>query len=370
MHKTVLLVATVQSHILQFHIPLMKLLKESGWEIHVAARNNLQEKPGLKMIYADRVYDVPFQRSPFQPKNVKAYQQLKTILADTHYDVIHCNTPVGGMLARGAAREYRKKGTRVIYTAHGFHFYIGAPIPNWLLYYPLERFMAHYTDTLITITDEDYRRASKTFPCKVVRMHGVGADETRFKIIDDETKKTIRQDLGYGNEPIIMNIGELLPNKNQKMAIAAMPEIIKEYPTAKLLIAGNGNEEENLRNQIDTLGLQDHISLLGYTREVNRYTEICDVLVTCSYREGMPLNVMEAMLCGKPVVATHNRGHNELVAEGETGYLVIPDDVNNFAKAVCKVLKRPSFYSKAARNRVEPYTYSNVQQELRNIYHL
>ena len=121
--KKVLLVATVQSHISQFHRPLAELLHLYGYEVHVAAKNNLAEKNGLKLDFADKVFDVPFSRSPKSKDNILAYKILKSILDEGQYDVVHCNTPMGGVVTRLAARKARKKGTKIFYTAHGFHFY-------------------------------------------------------------------------------------------------------------------------------------------------------------------------------------------------------------------------------------------------------
>ena len=175
----ILLVATVQSHICQFHRPLVAMLHEHGCEVHVAARNNLAEKNGLKLDFVEQVFDVPFQRSPFSPKNLGAYKQLKKIIDEGGYDVVHCNTPVGGVVGRLAARKARKRGTKVFYTAHGFHFYKGAPKKNWLIWYPVEKFMCRHTDKLITITQEDYGLASAKFPTRVERIHGVGANSAK-----------------------------------------------------------------------------------------------------------------------------------------------------------------------------------------------
>lgn len=368
--KKVLLAATVQSHIGQFHKPLMRLLKENGCEIHVAARDNLAEKNGLRLEYPDKVFSIPFARSPLNvPALFKAAKALKRVLRENTYDVIHCNTPVAGVVTRLAARKYRKKGTRVFYTAHGFHFYHGAPKKNWIIYYPIERWMARYTDVLVTITDEDYRFASRRFPCKVVRMHGVGANSERFFPVSEEEKQAIRTALGLGAGPILLNIGELLPNKNQKTAVAAMSKVLETYPDARLLIAGNGPEKENLEQQIISMGLSEHVTLLGYTTKADQYVKACDVLIACSYREGMPLNIMEAMLCGKPVVASHNRGHNELVGDGVTGYLVPADDSEAYAEKICVLLRGGAdAMGRAGRARVQPYTAPAVREELRQLY--
>ncbi len=234
--KKVLLVASVQSHIGQFHKPLMKMLKANDWEVHVAARNNLGEKDGLQLEYPDKVYDIPFQRSPLDRRNLKAYGQLKKLLASTRYDVIHCNTPVVGVLARLAARRYRKNGAQVYYTAHGFHFYRGASVVNWLLYYPVEKWMARYTDKLITINEEDYQLAKRNFSCPVFRIHGVGANSEAFKPADTDEQQRIKAELGLSGH-VLITVGELLPNKNQKTAILALKKILASYPDTCLLIA-------------------------------------------------------------------------------------------------------------------------------------
>lgn len=365
--KTALLVATVQSHIAQFHKPLIRLLQANGWEVHVAARNNLAEKNGLRLDEPDRVFDVPFQRSPFSPKNVAAYRQLRQLLRQHRYDVIHCNTPVGGILTRLAARTYRRSGTQVFYTAHGFHFYKGAPLKNWLLYYPVEKWMSRYTDKLITITEEDYELAKKKFRCSVYHIHGVGANSTKYHPISAEEQQKQKTELGLSGR-IIVNVGELLPNKNQKTAIRAMEQIVKEVPDAKLLIAGNGPEKENLESLVKELRLEDHVTLLGYTTELQKYLQICDLEIACSYREGLPLNVMEAMLCGKPVVASNNRGHRELIKDGVNGYLVEADDVDGFAEHIRSMFANNPFASSDVYSTVSKFSEVSVVKELEGLY--
>ena len=181
--KKVLFVATVvKTHIMEFHIPYLKMFKEMGWNTAVASRNDYENAEDCQIPFCDDYYNVPFERSPIKLSNLKAYKELKKLINNGDYDIIHCHTPVGAMLARLAARRARKRGTKVIYTAHGFHFYKGAPIINWLLYYPVERFLARYTDVLITINKEDYERAQKFRAKKVCFVHGVGVDTSKFSV--------------------------------------------------------------------------------------------------------------------------------------------------------------------------------------------
>lgn len=369
----VLLTATVQSHICQFHKPLVEVLHAHGCEVHVAARNNLAEKNGLKLDFVDKVYEVPFSRSPKSPDNLKALKQLRRIIDEGNYDVIHCNTPMGGIVTRLAAKKARKNGTRVIYTAHGFHFYDGAPKKNWLIFYPIEKFFSRKTDTLITITHEDYRLAKKKFHCQVEHIHGVGVDEKRYYPVDNDEKLRLRKEMGYGeDQKLLLCVGELLPNKNQKMAIHAMRKIVKQYPGAILFIAGNGPEQQNLENEIKLCGLENNVKMLGYCTHLQDYQHICDVLVSCSYREGLPLNIVESMLSGNPVVASINRGHKELIKDGETGYLVKPDDADSMADRVLELLgdsKKAEQFGKNAYDFAIGYCFTSVKKELEEVYY-
>lgn len=366
----VLLTATVQSHICQFHKPLVEVLHENGCEVHVAAKNNLAEKNGLKLDFVEKVYDVPFSRSPKSKDNLKAYKILKRIIDNGNYDVIHCNTPMGGIVTRLAAGQARKQGTKVYYTAHGFHFYKGAPKKNWMIFYPIEKMFSRLTDILITITHEDYVLATKKFHCKIAHIHGVGVNEERYYPVSLEEQSKLKSELGFTKEKrILLCVGELLPNKNQKMAIRAMKTIVQKFPETVLLLAGNGPEKENLEKEIVQCGMQEHIKMLGYCNYLEKYQRIADVSLACSYREGLPLNLVEAMLTQNSVVASVNRGHKELIQNGKNGYLVLNEQ--DMADRVCDLLKDRMLSVRigvAARAYEVSYGFANVKKELNEIY--
>lgn len=368
--KKVLLVATVQSHICQFHRPLVGMLHDEGIIVHVAARNNLAEKNGLKLDFADKVFDLPFSRSPKSKDNLKAYKQLKKIIDEEKYDVIHCNTPMGGIVTRLAAKKARKQGCKVVYTAHGFHFYKGASKKNWLVYYPIEKIFAKKTDLLITINQEDYETAKARFSCPVERIHGVGVDPDRYHPVSPEEQGVLKEKLGLDEDKrYLLCVGELLPNKNQIMAIRAMKTVARELPDTVLLIAGNGSEKENLERGIIDTGVENNVKLIGYVTNLQEYQRVCEIAVSCSKREGLGLNLIEAMLSGNSVVATRNRGHNELVKEGINGYLVDIGDSDTLAERLISILKGTSGISTAdVAESVASYTKGAVYQELKSIY--
>lgn len=374
MKKKVLLVATVQSHICQFHKALVEVLHEHGFEVHVAARDNLAEKNGMKLDFVENVYNVPFSRSPKSADNIKAYHQLKGIINRESYDVIHCNTPMGGIVTRLAAQKSRKRGTTLVYTAHGFHFYQGAPKKNWLVFYPIEKLFSRFTDKLVTITEEDYQLAKKKFHCKVYRIHGVGVSEKRYFPAAKGEKERLREELGYlQDEKLILCIGELLPNKNQAMAIRMMRKLVHDLPKAKLLIAGNGPERVNLEALTEKLGLQEHVEFLDYCTYLERYQKTVDVGISCSKREGLPLNVVESMLTKNPVVATQNRGHRELVRHGENGYLVDVNDVQGMYEYVKKLLEDEAHRAEmgaCAEQFAKDFRFISVKKELEKVYGL
>lgn len=366
----ILYTATVLSHICQFHLPHMRHLQEQGWEVHVAAHDNLAVKNGLQLKYCDKFIETPFSRSPKSLDNVQAYRQLKKLLAEEHYYVILCNTPMGGIVTRLAAKKTRKQGTKVIYMAHGFHFYKGSSKKAWLVFYPIEKYMAKKCDLLITINKEDDALAQRKFSkrTKVAHIHGVGVDEKRYHPATAEEQLAMRKAEGLSPEDfVILCTGELNENKNQKTLISAAAQLKDRIPNLKILLAGNGPKEQELRDQIREEGLEGVVKLLGYRTNLERITPAVDLVVSCSRREGMPLNIIEAMLCAKPVVASHNRGHDELVSPGRTGILLTPTDTAGFAAAIdalaTNAVKRNEM-GEAALRWIQPYAVSNTREEL------
>lgn len=368
----VLLTATVQSHICQFHKPLVEVLHSHGYEVHVAARNNLAEKNGLKLDFVDKVYDIPFARSPKSKDNLRAYKELKKIIKKENYEVIHCNTPMGGVVTRLAARKERKKGVKVYYTAHGFHFYKGAPKKNWLIYYPIEKIFAKYfTDKLITIANSDKEIAlNHKFGTSVFRIHSVGINNDKYFVRTDEEIQDKREDEGYlCDDFICICTGELNKNKNQKRLIEMIPKILVHIPNFKLLLAGNGPERENLINLAKELNVEKYIQFLGYRTDLENYVAIADVAISVSIREGLGINLIEAMACGKPVIGSDNRGHREFIRNGENGFIVKSD--TEIVKYIATLFQNKNLrieLGRTAEKTAKLYSAHCVMKELEKIY--
>lgn len=371
----VLLTATVQSHIVQFHKPLVEVLHAHGCEVHVAARDNLAEKNGLKLNFVDKVYDVPFARSPKSTDNIKAYKQLKKIIDDGNYDIVHCNTPMGGIVTRLAARKARKNGTKVFYTAHGFHFYKGAPKKNWIVFYPIEKFFAgHYTDILITISDADFQAANMhKFKTNLYRIHSVGINTKKYYVRDKEICAQIRSKRGYSEEDFVcICTGELNSNKNQRSLIEVVPEILKNTPNFRLILAGNGPEKEKLENQIKELNIEKYVQLIGYRTDLEEFVAFADIAISVSKREGLGINLIEAMACGKPVIGSYNRGHREFIKDGKNGFIIKDESFKGkLIQCVTQLASSPTLRNAMGNQALKDasvYMDWNVIKELEEIY--
>lgn len=371
MKKKVLFVATVvKTHIMVFHLPYLKWLKDCGYEVHVSARNDYEIKSDCKIPYCDKYYDFPFERSPINLNNIRTYAKLKKIIDENEYDLVHCHTPMGGVITRFATRKARKKNTKVIYTAHGFHFYKGAPLKNWLIYYPVEKWLARYTDTLITINKEDYERAKSKFKAKRVEyIPGVGIDLEKFNTVEiDRALK--RSQLGLPKDVFaVLSIGELNKNKNHEVVIRAIAKI--DNSGIHYLVCGKGQLDEYLRNLSKELGIENQVHLLGFRKDISEICKISDLFAFPSYREGLSVALMEAMANGLPVVCSNIRGNSDLIESGKGGYLVEPDDVEGFAKYIKELIEDSRLRSEFGdfnHKKIDNYSIENVLKEMEEIY--
>lgn len=366
MKKKVLFVATVlRGHVLVFHLPYMRWFQQQGYEVHLACRNDTGEA-APEVPYCDRYYDLPFERSPFHRGNVDVYRRLKKIIDENSYAAVHCHTPVGGMLARLCARKARKQGTKVIYTAHGFHFFTGAPLKNWLLYYPAEWLLSHWTDLLITINREDEARARRFAAKQVALVGGVGVDLSRFDPPAD--RRQVREMLGLAQDAkVIIAVGEHSKRKNHETILRAAA-LLKHV---RVLLCGWGEGLESLKALAEELGIAHRVFFLGFRNDVPVVLRAADVYVFPSLHEGLPVALMEAMAAGLPCVASDVRGCNDLIVPEEGGFLVEPMDHKAMAAAVTDLLSDEAMRSRMGRyNRMamEQYTLPTVLEQMAALY--
>ena len=366
--KKVLLVATVQSHIAQFHKPTINMLKREGYIVDVAAHDNLYLKENLTLTEPDNIFEVPFQRSPFSIKNLRAYKVLKKLIESGNYDIVHCNTPVGGILTRCACRKLRKKGLKVIYQAHGFHFFKGSSILSWLLWYTIEKFFSRYTDALVLINKMDYELATNKFKAlSTYRVPGVGVNLAQFSEI---TAVNLRDELNLTPEtPIILSVGELNKNKNHKAGIKAL-SLMKNKDT-HYCIAGNGPLLDELKTFAFNCGVTDRVHFLGYRRDLPSVYKESDVFLLPSFREGLGMAAIEAMACGLPLVSSDRHGINDYSINDVTGYKSSPEDYQSIADNIDKILSNAELkktFSENCKEISKEFSLNNSLEIMSNVY--
>ena len=369
--KKILYVTTVSRTLNAFLIPHIEKLVDEGYEVDCACSIDLKVDDRI-LSKGCNIFDIPFSRNPVNPRNMKAFRALRNLQLKNKYDIVHVHTPVASFVARLTFRK--EENLKIIYTCHGFHFYKGSPIINWILFYPLEKLASKWTDTLITINEEDYEIAT-TFSLRnngqVMKMNGVGIEKEKY-IIKNFNRNEYRRKLNLEEEDfVILVLAELNKNKNHKQLIKAMYLLKDKYPNIKAVFAGSGPLEEEIRNQTKENGLENRISLLGWRDDVKELINSCDMVGLFSKREGLGKCLLEAMICGKPVIATNTRGPRELIEENINGFLVEIDDFEKTANFIEKLYVANNISQQLEEQiskKANEYLLDNVLNQLNSIY--
>lgn len=363
-----ILYITTQGSTMEFFEEMIRAFIKKGHVVDIATNESNYPVPDCYREWECKIHQIACVRNPLKRENFKAIQQIKQIAA--HYDIVHCHTPIAAACTRIACRGLRKNGVRVIYTAHGFHFYKGAPLLNWLIYYPIEKMCSRYTDDLITINKEDYRLSKDKFKkANTIYVPGVGISVNHFKntVIDKNAKK---KELGIpDNSMLLVSVGELNANKNHQIVIKALAQIKRN--DLHYIIAGRGAAKEELEMLADELNIKEQVHFVGYRKDIAEIYHAADLCCFPSIREGLPVALLEAMACGLPIVAADNRGTRELIREEENGFLIKHNDILGFARAIKKIVEN----RKLAREMGEKgqqiamhYDVSKIKQQMEKIY--
>ena len=377
--KKALMVAHVAYAIEMFNMSNIRLLISMGYEVQVAC--NFDDRSSLSdekvALLKDKLtalgvkfHNIPFKRMPLKPQNLKAYSQLKTLIDIEKFDLIHCHTPVGGIITRLAAIASRRKNrTRVIYTAHGFHFFKGAPLVNWLIYFTAEKFCSYFTDTVITINKEDYHNAeTKLNAKKVYYVPGVGVDTDFFAGTAGKRDELLKEISADKDSIVLLSVGELSDRKNHGVSIKALSEI--ENKNVHLIIAGTGEKREEFLSLAKELGVDSRVHLLGFRTDIAELLKSADIFLFPSIQEGLPVALMEAMACGLPVICSEIRGNTDLIDE-TCGVLCSATDANAFKTAIEKLINNPEMRKTMVENALERsknYDIKIIENHMKDIY--
>lgn len=321
---------------IQFLVPHVKYLSQNGFDVELACSDVGGRIGELKSVLDGIavVHTVRLVRSPFSPVNRKGYADLKKIIDTRYWDVIWTNEPVMGVMTRLAAKNARKHGTKVIYMVHGFHFYKGAPIQNWLLYYPVEKYCSRLCDMIITINREDCERAKSFHAPRVEKIDGVGVDVKRFaECTVDKSKK--RKELGIPDDAFFtVSVGELKEHKNHETMIRALAKT--NEPKIYYGICGQGELLEPLKSLAKELGIKKNVKFFGYRKDIPEILHAADLFAFPSKRDGLGLAALEAMACGLPLLTSDTRGVSDYVKNNVSGFDYAPNDADGFAEGLLR----------------------------------
>ena len=355
--QKLLFISNVTDKINAFSKAAIVAAQREGLDFHSAANWNASSPDQIRADEANyniKIHNVGINRFPFSFSNKKALEQVKTVIRKEHIDFIHCNTPVGGVIGRLLNKHVKK----VIYEAHGFHFYKGAPFKNWLLYYPVEKILARMTDAIITINKEDYEFARRHLNSKIYYVPGVGIELEQWNEYKD-----IRPELGLeANDFVVLVVGRLEKNKNCGTVI----EAVKKVPEVKLVFCGDGEDREILEEQAKGLG--NRVIFLGNRSDMSDIYHMADCFILASYREGLSRSIMEAMACELPCVVSDIRGNRDLI---DKEFLFKPVDVDALADRIRMVSKSQKLRDiMKARNfeKIKEFSFEKVVDELSKIY--
>ena len=314
---------------------------------------------------------VEIYRNPFSKAVLKGKKQLEALLSEEKFDVIHCNTPIGGVLGRICGRKFGVP--KIIYQAHGFHFYKGAPLLNWLLYYPVEKWLARYTDALITINLEDYELAERKMKLrnggKVYYVPGVGVDSSQYKVRADLREKK-RAELGLNTDDVaLISVGDLIQRKNYATAIRAVAE--GKNDRLHYFICGEGPEENALRSLAEQLHVTRQIHFLGFRTDIKELLAASDIFLFTTKQEGLPRSLMEAMASGLPCIASKIRGNTDLLENTDGGFLCNPSDASEFAEKIKLLADNVELREKMGESNlmtIRKFSAETVIKEMKKIY--
>lgn len=362
----ILIVCTTDSMFTNFLIPHIKDLLTKGYKVECACSRTGNFIDELRDATGVAVHEIGFKRSPYSPTNISAFKKLNRIVKEKGVDTVFCHEPVGGAMGRVVGHLNRCK---VIYMAHGFHFFKGAPRTS-LIYYFVEKLLAHWTDVLVTINQEDYE-ASLRFPCKnKVKIPGIGIDVKKFEFSPDSVY--IRESFNLISEDVVcLSVGELIPRKNHEVVIRSIAKLNNDH--IHYFIAGDGELRAYLCELINDLGVSNQIHLLGYRKDINKLCNATDVFIMPSLQEGLSVALMEAMATGKVIVASRIRGNVDLIDEDKGGILVSPKDVDEYAFALKSIIDNKNKwkeYSKYNMDKVKQFSIDSVKTYMDEIYRL
>lgn len=368
MKKTykLLVIASVYKFIDSFMLQFIHLVSNTSFEVSISTNMN-DSWESINSINFNHVFDTPFDRKIFTKNNLRSFVLLKELFATRNFDLIHLQTPIPSAMSRVAIAN--KTFTRVIYSAHGFHFHSKSNLLSWILYFPIEFLLSFKTDILVTTNKEDFKLAKKFFhPKRLELIYGVGVDFDRF--INLEKSKQYLQQLGIPeSSKVLVSVGELNKNKNHSVVIQLLAERT-ELHEVHYVICGEGDYRNNLVKLINKLGLSNRVHLLGHRKDIPLILAASDLFVFPSKREGFGMALLEAILSDLDFVAFRIRGIVDLVPEKiHSSHLVKAYNKQLMGDMIVDKITHPQpFNHKEHLQWLKQFSVEEVNQKYLNLY--
>lgn len=363
----ILYVSTISNTVNAFLIPHIKMLVNQGYQVDVAFKTNQKVSDELNYLNC-KIYEIDFNRSIFQNNFIDLTKKIKRIVSDGKYDIVHTHTPIASAIVRLACKQL--SSVKVVYTAHGFHFYKGAPLRNWLTFYPVEKYLARYTDAIITMNSEDFIQANNFNSTIAYYIPGVGIDID--KDYDRVIRNKKRESLRISNDSaLIVSVGELNKNKNHQIVIKALALLKKRK--FDYIICGEGEELNQLKKLVNDLELNDNIHFVGFRSDVLEILQVSDIFIFPSYREGLPRSLMEAMSVGLPAIVSNIRGNIDLIDNNKGGFIFNETNEIELANKIMKLLDNKNLINQFGHynlEKIKKFSLENVLIELKQLYRL
>ncbi|MCC2744915.1 glycosyltransferase [Leuconostoc lactis] len=352
--EKVLIVASKPNMIQKFNRRNIKMLQNMGFEVHVATNVidfgsvSVEEIERFKnWLHENNVvlHQVDFGRKlGTLSSNLQSVRQLDTIFKLHRFRFTHVHSPLGSILGRLVAKKHK---VPVMYTAHGFHFLKNGPTSAWLIFFPLEWFFSFITDTLITINDDDYSIARRYMHARnVVKINGIGVDiKTAWNVSANDkylARKKIRDELNIPEDAfVISSVGELNDNKNHRIVLEAIKLLPDEQKdNIYYLIAGVGENKELLTNLAKTMKFKNNFKLIGYRSDIHDINYASDVAIFPSYREGLGIAGLDAVVDGTYLIGSNVRGIKDYIFDETIGKIFQPNDAQKLSDHILEAFNQ------------------------------
>lgn len=362
--KKILFCASRVSHIINFHLPYIKYFKDNGWCVDIAVQGNTDNS------LIDGCFDLKFTKNPFSSDNIKTVYELKKIIKNGNYDIICSNSTLAGVAARMAVSLAGKPKPYFVHISHGYMFGDNGGLKS-KMYLLCEKITSKPVDSLVVMNKEDYSLALKHHLGKNIHyIYGMGVCPEKFPPVSQSERTEIRRQLKIpdGNFALIC-AGEFSDRKNQMFIIEAFKMLLQKHKNITLVFAGTGQTIGNCKNAVNKYELGDCVRFLGQVSDINRIYRSCDILLTASKMEGLPFNVMEAILCGLPVIASDIKGHSDLITDGQNGILFQKNSLEDMVQKTDRILSDKSLFTYIKDNTQleQCYLIQNAEPQLLKI---